>query len=124
MIKKKRLNISDKDISFRITYRKGFPYVNIIFRNNVGNLAADGKNFITTFVENERVYFEGNDTKHGSTKISHINKNTDYMLTCTADKCLIEFVKHHSDNYDLKYDCELKMYYVEAKEKRIDKKQT
>lgn len=119
MARKKKSYPSDKDVSLRITYRNGLPYVNMIFRNGSGNLVSEGKSFVATFVDNNRIYFAGNESNAGATKIGHINKNLDYTLTCSADKDLIGWVKHHSDNYDLEYDWEIKMFYIEARENSL-----
>lgn len=116
-MKRKRSYITDKDVSMRITYRYGRQYVNLIFRNGAGGNITEGKSYIETLIDNDRVYFVGNSFREGGSKISHVNKNLDYMVTSTADKDLVKWVLKHSDNYDLEYDNDIKMYYIEAREK-------
>ena len=65
MARKKKSYPSDKDVSLRITYRNGLPYVNMIFRNGSGNLVSEGKNFVATFVDSNRIYFVGNESNRG-----------------------------------------------------------
>lgn len=101
---------SNADISISLVGKKDAA-VCIIFRNGTDrDISKTG--YVTVAVSGERLYFKG-ETDEVGFKMSHKSSESTCKTIIRNDE-LIDFALTHSGDYRLKYDREMKLYYVDT----------
>lgn len=110
---------SHSDIS--ICFTKG-DAINITFRNGAADKASKVNGMpryrIEYAIEGTRLYFRGTSSSRGFTCYTN-GKNTCKNYYCKIDKKyqtdeLVDFVLQFEGDYELRYDSDINLYYIES----------